>query len=87
MVNLPDTVAGQIAASEKALERSLLEALALEEYRCGRVSAFQVGQMLGFEHPTEVDAFLTEHRMFDEYSKEEIAEQRILVGEVLPLSK
>ncbi len=82
VVSLPDSVAQQIGANETDFERQELEALALEGYRSEKLTAFQIGQMLGLAMPNEVDGFLKMHGMFLEYTDEEIAQQQRVLDEL-----
>lgn len=76
VVSLPDSIAQDIGIDERDIERKVLESLALEGYRSDRLTAFQVGEILGFEVPMQVDEFLKEHGEFIEYTDEEIEDQR-----------
>lgn len=87
VVSLPDSVAKQFGSNEQDLEREVLESLALEGYRSERLTAFQVGEMLGLAMPNEVDGFLKKHGFFLEYTKEEITEQKRILDEFFPTIK
>lgn len=50
--------------------RAALEAWGVEAYRNGRVSAFQLRQLLGIRSRWDLDAFLKEYGVFD-YTLEE----------------
>lgn len=81
VVSLPDSVAQEFDTSERKLERQILEALALEGYRSERLTAFQVGEMLGLETRMQVDGFLKKNGVFIEYTKQEMDEQRRILRE------
>ncbi len=76
VVNLPDSIAQSIGTNERELERKMLESFALEGYRAEKLTAFQVGEILGFETLMQVDEFLKAHGEFIEYTDEEIKRQR-----------
>ena len=74
------TIEGQQEASGDTFEakltnlsREALETLALEGYKSGELTSYQVRQMLGFETPMEVDEFLKAHGLYLDYTEEELA--------------
>jgi hypothetical protein len=60
-VHIPDDLAQRLSAGNVDLERHVLEALALEEYRAGRLTRPELRRMLGFETRAELDGFLKAH--------------------------
>ena len=60
MVPIPDDLAARFG-SEAELSRRVVEALALEEYRAGRLTGPELRQLLGFGTRGELDGFLKEH--------------------------
>lgn len=60
-IQMPDDVAAQIQTDGGDLPRNVLEAYALEGYKSGQLSAYQVKEILGFETPMEVDGFRKSH--------------------------
>jgi hypothetical protein len=73
-IQIPDDVAAQIQTDGRDLPRSVLEAYALEGYKSGQLSAYQVQEILGFETPMEVDGFLKSHGVYLDYTEETLAE-------------
>lgn len=60
------------------MSRAMIESLAVEGYRSGRISAFTVGQLLGHESRWETQDFLAEH---DAWPGQTVAElDRELLG-------
>jgi hypothetical protein len=59
-VRIPDDLAQRLGAG-RDLERTALEALALEAYRRDRLTRPELRRMLGFETRAELDGFLKEH--------------------------
>ena len=59
-VQLPDDLAQHPEPARRALE-----ALAIEGYRSGALSASQTRLLLGFETRFELDSFLKEHGVWD----------------------
>lgn len=73
-IQIPDDVAAQIQSNGGDLPRSVLEAYALEGYKSGQLSAYQVQEVLGFETPMEVDGFLKSHDIYLDYTEETLEE-------------
>ena len=71
-IELPEDVAAQLAARADNVERSVLEATALEGYRCGTLTQALVRRMPGFQTDMEVDAFLKAAGVYLEYSAEDL---------------
>ena len=67
-VQLPDDLAQHANPAREALE-----AFAIEGYRSGVLSAYQVRMLLGFETRYELDGFLKEHEVWEHaYSVEDL---------------
>lgn len=75
-ISLPDSIAQYIGSDEDELRGRLLESFAVEGYRAERLSAYEVGRLLGLETRMEIDEFLKEHGLFLDYTDEEIEQQR-----------
>jgi hypothetical protein len=67
-VNIPDDLVGQLSASGGDLSRRALEALALEEYKSGRITEDVLRRLLGFGTRNELDGFLKAHAVWIDYS-------------------
>lgn len=74
MVPIPDDLAGRFG-SEAELGRRVVEALALEEYRAGRLTRLELRQVLGFSTRSELDGFLKERGFLEGISAEEFDRQ------------
>lgn len=61
VVHIPDRVVATLPSENGDLARDLLESYALEGYKSGKLTAYQVQELLGFETRMEVDAFLKTH--------------------------
>ncbi len=71
-IQIPDDVAAEIQRNGDDLPRDVLEAYALEGYKSGRLSAYQVQEILGLETPMEVDGFLKSHGVYLDYTEEDL---------------
>jgi len=80
-ISIPEDVAKIIAADRADLERQVLEATALEEYRSGKLSHGQVGKMLGINR-FQVDAFLKKHNVPLNYTLHDLEEDRRTLDEL-----
>jgi predicted HTH domain antitoxin len=59
VINLPDSLAGIFGETPEARSRRLVEDAAIEEYRAGRLSHRQVGEMLILDY-WQTERFLSE---------------------------
>lgn len=75
-ITVPDSIAQYIGSNEDELRGRLLESFAIEGYRAEKLTAYEVGRLLGLETPMEVDAFLKKNGLFLYYTEEEIEAQR-----------
>ncbi len=58
--------------------RAALEAFAVEGYRSGALSAYQIRLLLGFETREELDGFLKDHEVWDHsYSVEDLEKDAV----------
>jgi hypothetical protein len=60
MVRIPDDLAQRLGTTSE-LERRVLEALAIEEYRLGHLTAPELCRLLGLEVGASLDLFLKAH--------------------------
>jgi hypothetical protein len=75
-VRIPDDFAARLGAGGGDIERKALEALALEEYRGGRLTQPELRRLLGFEIRAELDGFLKEHGVFEPYTLVDIEREQ-----------
>lgn len=73
VLTIDDKVASDLQnGGEKPLDRRALELLAVDGYKKGDLSEYQVKVMLGFDNRFDVDAFLKEHGAFYDYTLEDL---------------
>jgi hypothetical protein len=58
------------------LLRRVLEALALEEYKRGRLTKPELRRLLGFETRAELDEFFKAHEVFGSYTPADLERDR-----------
>jgi len=73
-LTIPDKLAAEIAENSADIPRLALEALAVEGYRTGRLSAYEVRQLLGHESRWETETFLSAHNAWPGTTVEDIQE-------------
>ena len=66
-IELPDPIAKQLVGPEDDIPRRVLEAVALEGYRSGRLSRGEVRELLGLTY-WETEEFLAKHGAYRHYS-------------------
>ena len=75
-VHIPDDLADRLRAQGGDLSRRILEMLALEEYKGGRITKPELRQMLGLETFFELDGFLKAHDVWIDYTSEDLERER-----------
>jgi hypothetical protein len=75
-IEIPDDVAERLAAAGGDLSRRALEALALEEYKRGRLTKPELRRLLGFATRVELDAFFKTHEVFGSYTPADLERDR-----------
>jgi hypothetical protein len=75
-VEIPDDVAQRLTASGGDLSRRALEALALEEFKLGRLTRPELRRLLGFGTRAELDAFFKAHEVFSSYTAADLEQDR-----------
>ena len=68
-LTIPDEVVPDLQnGGARPLSRRTLELLALDGYKSGELTEYQVKVMLGFDDRFEVDAFLKENGVYYDYT-------------------
>jgi Uncharacterised protein family (UPF0175) len=75
-VEIPDELASRMGASGGDLSRRALEALALEEFKSGRITKPELRQLLGFGTRYRLDEFLKAHNVYEDYTMEDFERDR-----------
>jgi predicted HTH domain antitoxin len=76
-VEIPDDMAQRLVAPGQEPARTTLEAVAIEEYRTGALTASQTRRWLGFETLYELDGFLKVRNVWEHsYSLEDLEQDR-----------
>ena len=81
-IQLPDTLANTFGVTTEARAQRLSEDAAIEEYRAGRLSQRQVGEMLGLDY-WQTERLLTERHVPLNYSTADLQADRVTLDEVL----
>ena len=72
-IHIPDDLALRLGSN---LPRRALEALALEEFRQGRLTSPELRRLLGFATRAALDGFLKAHGVFIDYGIEDFERDR-----------
>lgn len=78
-IEIPDALAELMVDPVSSPSRSILESVAADAHRRGRITAFQVRQLLGHDSRWETHAFLSERHALSELSVEEILEDAVSI--------
>jgi len=84
-IKLPDMLARAFGATPEARSQRLKEDAAIEEYRAGRLSQRQVGEMLGLDY-WQTEHFLAERKVALNYSLVDLQADQATLGIILPHS-
>jgi Uncharacterised protein family (UPF0175) len=80
-LQIPDEIASHMTEAGVDLSRRALESSALEEFRAGRISEPQLGEMLGLAR-IQIDGFLKSHGVYEEYTLEDFEQERRALKEL-----
>jgi len=76
-LEIPDDMAQRLMSRGQDPARATLEAVAIEEYRSGALTALQMRRLLGFETRNELDGFLKQRNVWEfAYSLEDLQQDR-----------
>jgi hypothetical protein len=75
IIHIPDDLATRLGTAAD-LPRKALEALALEEFRSGRLTEPELGRLLGFATRQALDAFLKTHEIYIPYTVDDLEQDR-----------
>jgi len=71
-VRIPDDFAERLAREGVDLGRQALEALVLENFRAGRMTTDELGEVLGLNSLDQIDAFLKARGVYESLSEDEV---------------
>jgi len=74
-VQIPDDLAKSMGADGGDLSRRALEALALEEFKTGRITKPELRRLLDFGTRYELDGFLKAHEVYEDYTMEDLEQE------------
>jgi hypothetical protein len=74
-IHIPDDLAARIGTASD-LPRRMLEALAVEEFRAGRLTPPELRRLLGFATRQALDVFLKAHNVYVAYSLDDLDRER-----------
>lgn len=71
-IEIPDDVGRELGAHASEVSRAVLQAVAVEAYRAGRITPAQVQQMLGLRSRWETEAFLRHAEAYHDYTMDDL---------------
>jgi hypothetical protein len=74
-VQIPDELASRMSASGADLSRRALEALALEEFKSGRITKPELRRLLGYGTRYQLDGFLKAHDVYEDYTLQDLEQE------------
>jgi hypothetical protein len=74
-VRIPADLA-RLIGSAGDIERRVLEALALEEFKLGHLTTAELRRVLGFATRYELDGFLKVHEVYEPYTLDDLERER-----------
>jgi hypothetical protein len=74
-LRIPDDLARQLGTVGE-IERRVLEALALEEFKLGHLTKPELRRLLGFGTRMKLDEFLKAHDVYEPYTLEDLERER-----------
>src|SRR3954467_10728444 len=83
IIKLPDTLASIFGGTPEARSRRLADDAAIEEYRAGRLSQRQVGEMLSLDY-WQTERLLVERGVPINYNVSDLQDDRAALEEILP---
>jgi hypothetical protein len=75
-IQIPDELASRMSESGADLSRRALEALALEEFKSGRITKPELRRLLGFGTRYRLDGFLKAHGVYEDDTMEDFERDR-----------
>ena len=74
-VRIPDDLARRLGTGSE-IERRVLEALALEEFKQGHLTKPELRRLLGFSTRMKLDEFLKAHDVYEPYTLDDLERER-----------
>lgn len=76
-IELPDDLAERLNVRGTDLSRRVLEALAIQEYKNGRLTTDELRRFLGFRTRMMLDGFLKAHGVWLDYTIADLEQERL----------
>jgi predicted HTH domain antitoxin len=83
MIELPDDIANQLQLQPANISRRILELIAADNYRQGRIGAAQVRRMLNFSSRWETYEFLKREKAYLPYTEDDLEQDAQTIRNVL----
>jgi len=83
MIELPDDIANQLQLQPANISRRILELIAADNYRQGRIGAAEVRRMLNFSSRGETYEFLKREKAYLPYTEDDLEQDAQAIRNVL----
>ncbi|MGJ5675076.1 MAG: UPF0175 family protein [Nostochopsis sp.] len=83
MIELPDDIANQLQLQPANISRRVLELIAADNYRQGRIGAAEVRQMLNFSSRWETYEFLKREKAYLPYTEDDLEQDVKAIRSIL----
>jgi predicted HTH domain antitoxin len=83
-IELPEDVAQHLDTRGGDYSRRALEALAVDAYRAGEITAAEVRRMLGHSSRWETEAFLKERQAYLDYTEDDLERDIRTLRSIMP---
>ena len=82
-IELPDDIANQLQLQPANISRRVLELIAADNYRQGRIGAAQVRRMLNFSSGWETYEFLKREKAYLPYTEDDLEQDAQAIRNIL----
>lgn len=82
-VDVPDGLAKRLGVPPAALPEAAVRALAIDAYRCGQLTEWELGELLQLQTRDALDALLKQHGVPLEYTWDDLETERATLRRLL----
>lgn len=79
VVHVPEALARRLGGTSATLSHAAFVALAIDAYRCGHLTEFELGDVLQLPTRHDLDGLLKQHGVFLDYTWDELQAERAIL--------
>ncbi len=83
-IEIPDDIGRMLGGQASDISRAVLEAVAVEAYRSGTITAAQVQRMLGLHSRWETESFLRRAEAYQAYTMDDLERDIAAIRDASP---